>query len=135
MIRLSKLTCYQCQPENLVPGAELYETGWEESASEGWFVVMSVAMVSPVLSWMILPFLRGEGSKETNYDILICGPARWLGLCGQGGPSSLNLPLNPAAVAELSDTLTSGEGGEGGGDWVGPPPIEPSKGPEGPSTV
>jgi hypothetical protein len=125
-------TCYQCQPENLMPGADLYETGWEESASEGWFVVMSVAMVSPVLSWMILPFLRGEGSKETNYDILICGPARWLGLCGQGGPSS----GNPAAAAELSDALTSGEGGEGGGgDWVGPAPIEPSKGPEGPSTV
>ena len=65
-------------------------------------------------------------------DILICGPARWLGLCGQGGPSS----GNPAAAAELSDALTSSEGGEGGGgDWVGPAPIEPSKGPEGPGTV
>ena len=81
-------TCYQCQPENLMPGADLYETGWHESAREGWLVVTLVAMISPVLSWMILPFLRGEGSKETTYNLFNCGPDRFLGLCGLGGPAA-----------------------------------------------
>ena len=124
-------TCYQCQPENLMPGAELYETGWHESAREGWIVVALVAMLSPVLSWLILPYLRGEGSKETSYNLFNCGPDRFLGVCGFGGPGQKEKPLG------LSEDFGSVAGADGDtkgsteSSWVddSTPPVEPSVGP------
>lgn len=99
-------TCYQCQPDNLMPGAELYEFGWQEWASEGWFVVTIVAMLSPVLSWIILPFLRGEGSKETCYNLFICGPDRLLDLCGLGS-SGDHGDLGSTACADDDEKLAA----------------------------
>jgi hypothetical protein len=115
-------TCYQCQPENLMPGADLYETGWQEHAGDAWLVMLLVSMTSPLLVWIMLPFLRGEGTSETYYDIFTCGPGRLAGICGLGG-SQL-----------LTDTLMSSDegGGEAGGDWTQEaPPTEPAQGPLG----
>jgi hypothetical protein len=36
----------------------------------------AITLMSPILFWLFLPFIRGEGSRETLYDIFVCNARR-----------------------------------------------------------
>ena len=120
------LTCNECQPERLMPAADLYTDGWHQDARTAWLIVLLTSIASPIIAWMILPFLRGEGSKATNFDICKCDIARVSGLCGLGGPSAeeATLLLNPKKVTADELILGDGVGGnDGDGFTVGINPM------------
>lgn len=72
---------------------------------------------SPLSFWFFLPFIRGEGTRETNYDLFQqCGPDRLGGVCGRAskareeklgelGESILDEPA-AAAAATAADVET-----------------------------
>ena len=124
-------TCYQCQPEVLMPGAELKEMGWDEDARANWFLVMFLSFSSPVMAWLALPFLRGDGTRENYYGIFECGPARLLGMCGCGAPDKESAKAGESLMG--SDSLQGGSDGFtlGGEEPSQAPPSVPSVGPEG----
>lgn len=63
-------SCHQCP-------------GWELKAEPEaeWFTVQAITLMSPVLFWVFLPFIRGEGSKATLYDIFVCNARRLYAAC------------------------------------------------------
>ena len=52
--------------------------------------------MSPILFWLFLPFIRGEGSRETLYDIFVCDARR---LCAF---NSWNFPCCIAHASALA---------------------------------
>ena len=50
-----------------------------------WTVVLVLSILSPLIAWAILPFLRGEGIMATKYDVFVCDAARLSGIVGKGG--------------------------------------------------
>ena len=131
-------TCYQCQPNVLMPGAEMKETGWDEDARANWLLVMILSFSSPAMAWIALPFLRGDGSKENYFGLFECGPARLIGMCGRGGPSGSESAKAGDSLMG-SDSLNLGDDAIvlGGDELIvldeptEPPLSVPSKGPEG----
>ena len=117
-------TCYQCQPDVLMPGAELKETGWDEDARANWFLVMFLSWTSPMMAWIALPFLRGEGTRENHYGIFDCGPARLIGLCGRGGPS---VGASPASAETGESLIHSDSLGVSSEEPTQPPPSVQTK--------
>ena len=127
-------TCYQCQPEVLMPSAELYGTsGWDENARGNWTLVMALSFTSPILAWIALPFLRGDGSKENYYGIFECSPARLIGVCGRGGPSGGPSGDSGSGAAGGESLMGSDTGGSDnvvlGGEEPSQAPSVPSVGP------
>ena len=48
------LTCNECPTWN------------DSNASMLWFILMIISIISPLLVWITLPFLRGENGKKEN---------------------------------------------------------------------
>ena len=87
-------TCRQCLPPALSPSAHLPE-GWSGDAATMWTLVLLISLLSPVLTWLLLPFLRGEGTMDNRcFGIMSCSGARVRGICGQGA-SVAHKPVAP----------------------------------------
>lgn len=69
---------YNLMPEVLCPQSCHQCPGWELKAEPEaeWITVQAITLMSPVLFWVFLPFIRGEGSKATLYDIFVCNARR-----------------------------------------------------------
>ena len=54
-----------------------------------WWLILFLMCGSPLSFWFFLPFIRGEGSRETHYDLFACGSGRVAGLCGRAAKQKL----------------------------------------------
>ena len=64
--------------------------GWSGDAESMWLVVMLTSMLSPLLVWILLPFLRGEGTlRDGCFGITRCSRTRIAGICGTVGEDQL----------------------------------------------
>ena len=54
---------------------------------------------SPLSFWFFLPFIRGEGTRETKYDLFQCGPDRLAGVCGRASKP------REVALGELGESI------------------------------
>eukprot|EP01047_Picozoa_sp_COSAG01_P058683 COSAG01_NODE_6945_length_3429_cov_1.860961_2_plen_210_part_00 len=84
--------------------------GWESDTAAMWRVVLLLSVISPVLVWIGLPFIRGEGRRANHYAMWRCDRTRLVDcmLAGDGSrgrnPGSERLtadsPSPPATLAE-----------------------------------
>ena len=77
-----------------------------------WWAVLSVMSISPIMFWFFLPYIRGEGTRATKYNIFECGADRLAGCCG-GQSMSKEDKIGSAMLGEgilsVSESVSAGE--------------------------